>query len=189
MATFFTADPHFGHANVIKHCNRPFADLETMHEELITRWNSKVSDGDIVWVLGDFSLHPRELVVLSELNGRKRLISGNHDSVWSGHSQSHKHFRTYLDAGFETIDSFRKLKIVGLTVNLSHFPYGEGRYAPYRLIDDGTILLHGHVHELWKYRTSSKGTPMINVGVDVWDFAPVSLGEVTTLFDEHQRLC
>lgn len=70
----------------------------------------------------------------------------------------------------------------GPTVQVSHFPYAgesnserEDRYAesrpkPYRLApgEDPVWLLHGHVHEAWCVR----GT-QINVGVDVWDFAPV----------------
>ena len=35
---FFTSDLHFGHMNVIKFCNRPFADTREMKEKLI---NSK----------------------------------------------------------------------------------------------------------------------------------------------------
>ena len=35
--TFFTSDTHFNHANVIKYCARPFASLEVMNREMITR--------------------------------------------------------------------------------------------------------------------------------------------------------
>lgn len=36
---YFTADAHFGHANIIKMCERPFPDVETMNESMIAAWN------------------------------------------------------------------------------------------------------------------------------------------------------
>ena len=50
---FFIADTHFGHANVIKFCARPFASVEEMDETLIENWNAKVKGCDTVFVLGD----------------------------------------------------------------------------------------------------------------------------------------
>jgi calcineurin-like phosphoesterase family protein len=35
------------------------------------------------------------------------------------------------------------------------------------------ILLHGHVHEKWKRRG-----PMVNVGVDAWQYRPVNEAEL-----------
>ncbi len=32
---FFTADLHFGHANIIKYCKRPFTDVAAMDRALI----------------------------------------------------------------------------------------------------------------------------------------------------------
>ena len=55
MNTWITADCHFGHANIIKYCKRPFKDLEEMNAILIKNWNERVSPGDIVIVLGDFA--------------------------------------------------------------------------------------------------------------------------------------
>ncbi len=43
MTTWFTADTHFGHANIIRHCDRPFASIEEMDDELIRRINERVS--------------------------------------------------------------------------------------------------------------------------------------------------
>ena len=37
MSVYFTADSHFGHANIIKHCDRPFESVEKMYEEIIAR--------------------------------------------------------------------------------------------------------------------------------------------------------
>jgi len=77
MATFFTSDLHFGHANVIKYVPRPFKDVEEMDAELIRRWNAVVGPKDEVYVVGDFSLckRARALEIATALNGVKYLIS------------------------------------------------------------------------------------------------------------------
>ena len=181
MNHWFTSDQHFGHNNVIGLCDRPFEDIDHMHDEMIVRWNSVVKPQDTVWVVGDYSLHPRELTHLKHMRGTKRLIAGNHDVVWSGHKESHKYFRTYLEY-FESIHEWKRLKFSGFEFNLSHFPYGTGRYESYRLKNVGVPLVHGHVHEKWKLvntkYVSWNDTPMLNVGVDRWNFTPVSLEEV-----------
>jgi len=48
MTTWFTADLHFGHRNIIECCNRPFADVDAMNCALIQNWNQVVSDDDTV---------------------------------------------------------------------------------------------------------------------------------------------
>ena len=50
---FFTSDLHIGHRNVLKFCHRPFENEKAMAEEFIKRWNSVVSEDDIVFDLGD----------------------------------------------------------------------------------------------------------------------------------------
>ena len=52
--TFFTSDTHFGHANIIKYCNRPFSSLEEMNSTIIRNWNEMVKPEDTVFFLGDF---------------------------------------------------------------------------------------------------------------------------------------
>lgn len=49
--TYFTADQHFGHFNIIRLSHRPFASLDEMNETMIARWNTKVWDEDTVYVL------------------------------------------------------------------------------------------------------------------------------------------
>lgn len=76
---YFTADQHFGHARMLDF--RPFVSTDEMDRFIIDAHNSVVKDHDIVWMLGDFSVHDvgRTAQMFAQLKGRKRLILGNHD--------------------------------------------------------------------------------------------------------------
>ena len=50
---YFTSDLHFGHSNIIKLCNRPFATVEEMDRALMEGWNKKVKKCDTVYIIGD----------------------------------------------------------------------------------------------------------------------------------------
>lgn len=93
---FLIGDCHFGHRNIIKYCNRPFKDVEDMTEKLIKNWNSVVGKNDIVYVNGDFALCGKQKIIEigQRLNGRKRLILGNHDQA---------SIETYRAASFEFV--------------------------------------------------------------------------------------
>lgn len=81
--TWFTADTHFGHKNILSYENSSrgmFSSMEEHDEELIKRWNSVVKKNDNVYHLGDFCLNRKMIPVLADrLKGYKRLILGNHD--------------------------------------------------------------------------------------------------------------
>lgn len=81
--TFFIADTHFGHKNIITFDatkpHRPFKTIEEHDEEIIRRWNKTVGTRDIVFHLGDFCFGRRNLPIAGRLNGDKRLVMGNHD--------------------------------------------------------------------------------------------------------------
>lgn len=79
--TFFTSDTHFGHANIIRLCNRPFQNVEEMNEVLIENWNKVVSKDDTVFHLGDFAFGGSSVwnSIIPRLNGHINLIIGNHD--------------------------------------------------------------------------------------------------------------
>lgn len=169
MANFYTSDHHFFHKNIIKLCNRPFNSLEEMHEKMIANWNDTVMPDDTVYYLGDFSFGSAEMSkrILNRLNGKKILIRGNHDktSVTKLFGQIHKGVCLHV------IDK--------VFISLSHYPYKDTEQdresypeAPVKpSFSLAMWLLHGHVHNEWQVRPKDK---MINVGVDVWDFKPVS---------------
>lgn len=83
-----------------------------------------------------------------------------------------------------------------VTVQVSHFPRtGESepgnpdRYADYRprpvpARRAEPWLLHGHVHNAWTIHGRQ-----VNVGVDVWDFAPVSSDTLIKLITEGMPSC
>lgn len=77
--TFFIADTHFGEEQIRKYENRPFHTLAQMDAEMIVNWNATVSETDTVYILGDFGADGYEEQILSQLNGKKYLIKGNHD--------------------------------------------------------------------------------------------------------------
>ena len=79
---FFTSDFHLSHANVIKFDNRPFSDLNEMHEAIIENWNNKVSKDDTVFYLGDLYFKGNVKYIknlVHQLNGKIYFILGNHD--------------------------------------------------------------------------------------------------------------
>ncbi len=186
---FVVSDPHFGHANIIKYCRRPFADADEMDRQLIARWNATVPPDATVWLLGDVTVKPEKLgPLLRQLNGRKLLVAGNHDqphpvSLSNKGRQPEElagYARAYRAAGFDAVHLGGAFTLPDFgRVLVCHYPYSNGPdHLRVRFPDDGeTPLLHGHVHDKWRF----KGR-MLNVGVEVQDYRPVSLRDIRDLF-------
>src|ERR1051326_188677 len=185
---WFLSDLHIGHEAVIRYCNRPFANLDDMHRGLVANWNMAVRPSDTVFVLGDLALCPyREFEpIAKELHGdRKYLIRGNHDKYSEGQ---------YARVGFTVFHEIQ-MKLAGHTIRLSHFPYALPWYrrpfafkSELRFMDrrppriPGEFLLHGHTHT--KQKMSPDGR--IHVGVDAWDYKPVSAREIESLIGKFK---
>lgn len=137
---FYTADLHLGHANVIRHCERPFQDADEMDEELIERWNRKVHKNDTVYIVGDFIFRchrpPEEYFDL--LKGKKHLILGNHDKYWLKKVDTEKFL--------ESVSPMLYISDSGHPVVMCHYPMltwpgvGRGRY-----------MVYGHIHKQCEY--------------------------------------
>lgn len=150
--TWFTADTHFGHANILKHeaLTRPFTSIEEHDDYLVQQWNAVVRPKDNVWHLGDLIWGKQEPSLLRRLNGSIKLVLGNHDLL---------HARTYLDY-VQNVYGVVELKDGWL---LSHLPV-----HPSELCFGIQLNLHGHLHSK---RLDNPG--YFNVGVDVHGLAPV----------------
>ena len=135
MVRWAIGDPHFGHFNILAYCDRPFADLDEMHEVIMHNWNTTVDDEDLVIIFGDlaFGKGSKEVLksILPQLKGHKRLIRGNHD---------HETITWYKRYGIEHIygpqiwDEKWPYRVI-----LSHIPVPCK--AP-------CINIHAHVHNL-----------------------------------------
>jgi|GEM_PF-249516 len=80
----YTADLHLGHHGILKHCpaTRAFDTVEEMDTEIVRSINERCGKDDILYVIGDFAISgDAEYVrhLFHSINGRKRLILGNHD--------------------------------------------------------------------------------------------------------------
>lgn len=184
MATFFYSDPHFYHHRIrvyVPARAELWATTEEMNRGLIERHNAVVGPEDEVICVGDFSLSEKVVPeILPQLNGKRRiLVAGNHDAVHICHKKHEAATKRYIEYGFTEVH--QEIRFGPFLVN--HLPYmgandsgHEGRYPQFRPKNQGSFLLCGHVHDLWK--TSGR---MINVGVDVNNFTPVRYEELLAL--------
>jgi calcineurin-like phosphoesterase family protein len=192
MNNWFTSDEHYGHSRIIEYCERPFDDIADMHAELIGRHNEVVADGDVVYHIGDFSLKLKLVQqVLPLLKGKHILVPGNHDECHPAHPTYAEKIRQYEDAGFEVMDPDGTSIILEIdetyeAIELHHFPFIaiDERYPECLPVDSGQWLLHGHIHNRsdgWTVRDR-----MINVGVDVWNYTPVSEEQIKQIIKGHR---
>lgn len=161
MAIFFTADTHFGHTNIIKYDNRPFTSAQEMNEALIANWNCKVAPTDTVYHLGDVSIMRPERTreILERLNGKIYLIRGNHEK-----SAEHK----LCCDRFEWIKDYFFLSLNGgIQIALFHYAL-----RTWNKTHHGAWHLFGHSHGRL---TVPEESLCLDVGVDSWSYAPVSL--------------
>lgn len=184
---YFTADLHFGHAKVIEFCNRPFTNVETMEHGLISNWNKIVRPQDTVYVLGDFSFCKRQhtTYIISQLNGKIIFIKGNHDHK--------KNFPTGTEMPeMLTIKvTSDELKLRKKNITLCHYPLAIWNKRQY-----GAWHLHGHSHGTFIPSNNQsdhhfegldknmffKANNILDVGVDVHNYRPISLSEVNDYF-------
>ncbi len=110
-----------------------FSALLAAHNEMIIKaWNSVIKDDDIIFFLGDFCLTRNKEFIktwVSRLNGRKRLIMGNHDT---------RKPEFYMECGFESVSQYPVL--YNRHIFLSHEP------LPQEIVPKGYINFFGHVH-------------------------------------------
>lgn len=165
MTVFFSSDTHYGHAKIVKLAERPFADIEAMDEAMIAKWNSVVQPGDLVYHLGDFSFHKpaRATSIASRLQGQKYLVWGNHDG---------KRYRKESEflAQWLWCKDLAEIDVQGQKIVLCHYAMKVWNKSHH-----GSWQLYGHSHGSLP---DDPNALQLDVGVDCWDFTPVSFEQV-----------
>jgi calcineurin-like phosphoesterase family protein len=166
--TWFTADTHFGHSNIIRHCTRPFGTVEEMDASLIATWNAVVRKDDDIWHLGDFAYRAAKAPAdyLRRLNGRKHFVWGNHDTEQSKAAP-----------GWASSQAYAEITVEGTRMVLFH--YGM---RTWRGVGRGAVHLYGHSHGRLPGDSRS-----CDAGVDAWDYRPVTLSEILTFLETQPQ--
>lgn len=155
-----------------------------MENEIVSRWNGVVEDGDTTYIVGDFCWEKERYwpAVLKKLNGSKVLIRGNHDP---------KEFSRATRNLLSDIKDYKEIDDDGRKVIMCHYPilFYKSAWNPYN------YMICGHVHttreneflEAWREEMrasrSQRGdscAQIYNVGcmLPYMDYTPRTLDEI-----------
>jgi len=177
---YFTADHHFGHANIIKYCNRPFNDVDEMDASLTHAWYKVMRPDTTVFHLGDLTLGGSCMKYLPTQMGKLHYMAvyWHHDKRWlaaEGELLSRAGLMNFIPPievlQFPNIFADERFKIT-----VSHYPMAEWEASHY-----DTWHLHAHSHGNY---TDRHGRAVYDVGVDNNAFAPVSLYDLINIMGE-----
>jgi len=159
---WFSADPHYGHKNILEYCKRPFKSVEEMNEMLIERWNERVGHLETAYIIGDFSLDKEPMRFYEQLHGNVLIIPGSHDK-----DLERKIGEWNVKQKIETI-TIQLGEGVHQNITMCHYPMRSWDRSHY-----GTWHLFGHHHGSVEPHGLS-----FDVGVDTNNFYPYSLEDI-----------
>lgn len=170
--TWFVSDTHFGHENIIKFKDkdgdriRPFSSVEEHDQVIIDNINKVVSAEDRLYMMGDIAIGRRHIATIGKLNGRKKLLKGNHDIFklvdYSPYFEDIVSYRVYPEHGFL----------------FSHIPV-----HPSQLEFRFKLNFHGHLHS--NVVLDDAGIPdkrYVNLCLEHTSFGPVNLQDLIDKF-------
>lgn len=183
---FFSSDFHLGSLLITRFAHRPWFTAEENLNRIVSAVNGACGETDLLVHVGDFLLKgfDRHTEVedmglkyslddyLGMFRPRVFLLAGNHDgnnacepdadNMWVNLNQNWRAF-------------------------VSHFPSYHDCYRGPKGQDPEkrlSVALCGHVHDKWLFMWDGANRVLnVNVGLDVWDYAPVEDVQLTRLLD------
>lgn len=154
---WFTADTHFAHNNILIHCERPFKTATEMDLTMLTNINEVVGPDDTLYHLGDFAFR-HTMMYREGINCKHvHLIQGNHDKKIPAKC-------------FESVSHYKEVKTDACRkIVLCHYAMRVWNCSHH-----GSWQLYGHSHG----SLPDEGRKSFDVGVDCWDYRPLSLDMV-----------
>lgn len=172
---FFSSDNHYNHSNFLTFLRndgvtkiRPeFADVDEMNEVMIERHNSVVGLYDKWYCMGDLFIGKGRVSrekfheIMPRLNGKKRLILGNHDDLKMAEYSQH----------FEKIMESRRMDAMLFT----HRPAFLGSVESHV-----KASVHGHIHE-----QNINDPRYLNLSVEQINYTPISYEDIVKIYTER----
>jgi calcineurin-like phosphoesterase family protein len=170
MIVWITSDWHLYHQNILKYCDRPFADVKEMNDTIIKNINDVVKKDDLLINLGDVAFCGSNLLQkeLEKINCKnKLLILGNHDRERS--------VKKWIELGFENVSRF-PIIYDGFYI-LSHEP---------TFLEANSVFfnIYGHLHQ---HFYTSPNDNYANCCVDVTDFKPIAWERLKQDIENKQK--
>lgn len=166
---FYISDTHLGHENIIRLSKRPFTNIEEMDKTIINNWNSVVSSHDDIYIVGDLIFKTKKgyEYYLEQLNGKKHLIVGNHDTKMLKQPNIKRYF--------ESINDLLTVNDGDYTIILCHYPLAE-----WNGFFRNTYHFFGHIHNNKNetYEIMKKIKKAYNVGADILNFTPKTAKQI-----------
>lgn len=174
---FFTSDTHFGHKNILRFCNRPWATIAEHDQALIQNWNDIVLEDAVVFHLGDFCYKGGGFPTIQHLKGLLHgqivLIRGNHDPD----TRKTQNFQK-LQQLFTGVYDLLQIEVEGQRILMSHYPlltwpHAYGQHPTWQLF--GHVHLRKRITSLDAFTVEQCCRPtQYEVGVDLNGYRPIS---------------
>lgn len=170
---WFISDTHFNHANILKFTDKNnnhfrgdlFKSVDEMNETMINNWNEVVKPSDKIYHLGDvyFGREDDSNNILKRLNGKKRLILGNHDN---------------LNRQSILFSHFQKIKLWWPFENMifTHIPLAKEQM---KTRSGDAVNFHGHIHQ-----NDSPTKFHYNLCVEKIGYKPIHIDDLRKIRDE-----
>lgn len=170
MKTYFSADFHLQHANVIRFDNRPFKHVDDMDKAIIKNCMQLFKPGDQFYFLGDFSMrgtNDKSESYFQELKSsgvQMFFIKGNHDKKDT--------IKLYNKYGIY-LGEQKKIRVGEQEIVLNHY-----RMDVWDKSHHGTWHLHGHSHHSLPIRRDAR---CMDVGINGvgYNYTPVDFEYVS----------